>query len=246
MKILLALPHMGEPCHASRVAAFHEATDGRHEVYVYPRSRSLLAYGFNEAWCEFANGVYDLFAMLHADHGPKGRDGRPWLDTLVEEMDGFGVMHAVAAIKDHRGLTSTGLSTTGMFDPVRRLSVRELFALPETFGAEHCPDFVLGQVLLPNTGVMLVRREGFPLDLFDGFAVWDKVVKVEGKWRAHVDPEDWWFGRTCARLGVRVGGTRKVITHHFGGMDYSTEQTWGQQEHDEEYLVWKYEQSTKP
>lgn len=234
--VFLSLPRLGSPEFENGVAAFVTATDDKFDVTVDPRCSSLLAFGFNQSFCRFANGAFDHFVMLHADHGP----ANGWLDVLLREMDGYGVMHAVAAIKDGRGLTSTALGDADDdFSLIRRITTKELFGLPETFDYGDCAK-VLGYgsstgCLLPNTGVMAVRRAGFPFDRFDGFGIRDRIDVVDGKLSPRVAPEDWRFGRWCALNGVRVGGTRKIVTHHFGRADFNTSQPWGDWETDLNY-----------
>lgn len=266
--VLLALPCIGNPHLGSCWAAFQRASNDRMLVMMSPRNTSLLAFGFNQSWCDFANGTYDYFAMLHADHAPSDF----WLDVMMEEMDngGYGVMHAVAAIKDERGLTSTALGRRREpWGPLRRLTLHEIHKLPETFALEDCVRTFQDErydCLMPNTGVMLVRREGFPFDKFTGFCISDRVVvdrnhrhgnaacplNVTGicqhcvmadearksrctcsQYSCQVEPEDWAFGRWCARNGVKVGGTRKVTTNHYGSACFNNSSGYGTWQRDE-------------
>jgi hypothetical protein len=234
--VFLALPRLGDPALESCVSAFVRASEDKLHVTVRPRNCSLLAYGFNNAWCEFLNGGFDYFAMLHADLEARG----PWLDTLMNEMgDRFGVMHAAVAIKDEFGLTSTAIGGCMAFDPVRRLTLKELHKLPETFGYEETKSLQPLRHdwgLLPNTGCLLVRRDGFPVRKFTGFSISDMVVQSEdGQFRCYVDPEDWAFGRFCKREGVEVGCTRKIETVHYGRAAFSNIEPWGRYETDENY-----------
>ncbi len=231
--VLLALPRLGPPEYESCFAAFCKASADRVNVTVSPKVSSLLAFGFNQSWCDFVNGDYDYFAMLHADVHPKENG---WLDILVDDLEAskFGVMHAPVAIKDDRGLTSTAVGLP--HEPYRhyqRLSIKEMARLPEVFGYEEAAkelNFLhVGGCLLPNTGCLLVKREGFPIEEFTGFHILDQVVRNSKKQMVSlVAPEDWEFGRWCARNGVKVGCTQRVHTHHFGRSAWMTDRRdWG-------------------
>lgn len=231
--VLMALPRLGQPEFEQCQAAMCFASADRFGVTMDPQPSSLLAFGFNKAWCNFANGPFDYFAMLHADIFPHG----PWLDTMIDELEngGYGVLHAAVAIKDTRGLTSTAIgSVDDLFGLVRRITVTELQKLPETFGYPEAIKVLEmpekpRHGILPNTGVMLVKRDGFPFDSFRGFGIIDQISKgADGKWKADVEPEDWAFGRWCGRNGVKVGCTRRVTTSHMGRASFPNNEAWGQ------------------
>lgn len=227
-KVLLALPRLGNPVFENGVAALVHASDDRIDMTAEPRDCSLLAYGFNIAWCKFANDPsYTHFAMLHADvHA-----SMYWIDTLIYECKDFDVVHAPVAIKDDRGYTSTGLGLPFQpFGRVRRITTKELQRLPQTFdGPTACA--VLGEpadyCLLPNTGCMLVKRENFPFNGFPGFQITDRVYHDGEKFCPQVEPEDWAFGRWCCKAGVRVGATTKVVTTHYGRAEFRSDRAWG-------------------
>ena len=115
--------------------------------------------------------------------------------------------------------------------------------------------------LLPNTGCMVVRWDprwrkfpGFAMcdqlaiEMEDGRLVSptydflnkvdDELPEVQGKVIARGISEDWNFGLWCARHGMRVGGTRKVITNHWGVGCFVSAQQWGE-ERDESYFKLK-------
>ncbi len=237
-RVLMALPRTGRPEMETMLAAFVNATDDRFRVVMVPRDCSLLAYSFNMSFCEFRNDpTLSRYIMLHSDVYPHG----VWLDVLAEEMDkgGFDVIHAPCAIKDGRGLTSTAVGSVREFDPVRRITTHELQELPDTFGYEEYRqryNTPANWFLLCNTGCLVVKRDRFPFEAFQqqgGFSVLDAIgTNKEGKWEAGVEPEDWRFGRFCAKNGLRVGCCRKVETEHYGRFGYITSRAWGEWKHD--------------
>jgi hypothetical protein len=186
---------------------------------------SLLANNFNRLWCEALNTRAERgwthFAMHHADVSAEPR----WLDTLLAEMDRVAadVLSVVIPLKDERGLTSTAVRTPGR-DDFRRLTLREVMALPPTFAAA---DVALDKVLLVNTGLWLCR---FTAPWVEGvcFEVRDRIYQDEaGRFRAAVLPEDWNFALWCADHGLKVFATRAVKVTHRGGQDYGNDTAWG-------------------
>src|SRR5215471_18433913 len=129
------------------------ASDGKRlDVHFEFNQGSLLALSFNALWCRALNlakaGGLDYFAMLHTDVGPNNG----WLDALVAELDatGLDVLSVVVPIKDPRGVTSTALARDDgdPFGVFTRLTMQEVFRLPETFTSAD----VGGRPLLVNTG----------------------------------------------------------------------------------------------
>ncbi len=287
-QVFLAMPsYNGVASETFRAAHFLAAglKDGDYPygVMISERSQcSLLAFGFNQLWADCANATdvtYDYWGMLHADLCPSGL----WLEVMIEEMEKYDldVIHAPAAIKDARGVTSTAVGRwDDRWGTIRKISATELQALPETFtihdlpaswskhwddedGADKRKCRRAGYCLLPNTGCLLVRlRKDGKADprwrRFRGFEINDRlgalqgttgegtakrqhfIVPVEdpawngdGRIVAQVAPEDWNFGRWCAAQGLRVGGTRKVTTQHFGRGVYQTDKAWGTWAKDE-------------
>lgn len=177
---------------------------------------SLLPHTFNECWALALNlyqaGDLDLFAMIHAD--VEAQPG--WLDTLHAEMDASGadLVSAVVSIKDKRGLTSTGVDDTGDRWSVRRLTLREVFALPETFTSEH-----VGAPLLVNTGLWLCRLGAWALDV--SFEIESTIRNEGGRYVARCVPEDWAFSRRLHSLGRKLAATRKVEVNHWGPSSWS-------------------------
>jgi hypothetical protein len=229
-------------------------------VYPEPRGSSLLANLFNSYWCEALNaqrGGVDVryFAMLHADIIPA--DG--WLDQLLHDLEetGADLMAAVCPLKDSRGLTSTAIDDPE--DPwcvYRRLTLTEVHALPEVFGAADCgyPD----RLLLANTGCWICRFDR-PWRFRVHFEINDRVVfRAENSWcmdfgdktdeevgyvldgecgkgsfQAQGMSEDWNFSRQLGRLGGKVLCTRRVALKHMGENTFPNSEPWGEFKEDE-------------
>lgn len=238
--IALAQPH-NHLVHGFTQRAVAQCTR-RH--YVSPKEHAFgdISHNFNVLWAsalnERAEAGYTHFAMVHADINPQ--DG--WLDALLDEMDRVDadILSVVIAIKDNRGLTSTGIRRPGSWG-CRRLCMTEIMALPPTFCAadlaELEPDVATGHAFLAiNTGLWVCRLPGagWP-DAFPGFSSRHRLA-----WRDHVcyadfDSEDWRFSEWAANQGLRVFATRAVYATHHGDMGFPNDSAWGS---------WTTEQST--
>lgn len=188
---------------------------------------SLLAHGFNLLWVEALNGrkrgEYTHFAMQHSDVEPEAG----WLDVLLAELDrtGLDVLGVPVPLKDTRGLTSTavGRADGDPWRPMRRLTLTEVHALPETFTSDD-----VGGPLLLNTGLWVCRLGGWSERVW--FEINDRIAAdPDGEFVALVEPEDWNFSRQLHRLGVRVGATRKVRLTHRGPVPFTNARPWGQE-----------------
>lgn len=213
-------------------------TRGRCRVGQFSRRASLLAWAFNDMWCEAINlarrGQVTRFAMLHADVVPlpcPGDGGRPpaWADALervLQETDA-DVASAVIPIKDTRGLTSTAIGDP--LDPwrqIKRLTVREALALPESFRAADCG--FPGRPLLVNTGLWMCRLDRGDWHRRVHFEIRDRVVEGDdGDLRPQTIPEDWGWSRRLWQLGVDVVATRAVAVEHVGRIGFVSDQPWG-------------------
>lgn len=213
----------------------------------------LLAFNFNHLLCQALNNRARLgitrFLLWHADICPTIEDP---LSVMSDEMDRLGLqaLSAVVAIKDKRGLTSTGLDMSGLPEcadrpwATRRLTMAEVVKLPETFNASEAaagidfwdPDH--RPVLLINTGLMMLDlRTDWLTEMIEHEAAWftirDRIVRdAEGHFRAHCEPEDWNFSRKMARRGVRYAATRKIPINHPGRLDYGNVSAWGEHQRD--------------
>lgn len=171
---------------------------------------SLLAMTFNKLWCQALNtrqrDKLTHFAMHHSDI--EAENG--WLDKLLEEQQrtGADVLSVVVPIKDERGVTSTGLHTL-KDSSTRRLTMKEIMELPETFDAEMA-GAKEGECLAINTGLWIcdftkpwVEDVYFMIE--DGIGRRDNGLFVPGTLS-----EDWFFSAQCAKKGLKVMATRKV------------------------------------
>ena len=231
--IFLGCPHYGNVLWPT-CAALLTASMRRFPL-ITGEQASLLCHNFNRLWCEALNLRVQPnvprrpthFAMLHADLAPDPG----WLDVLYDELErtGADVISVVNAIKDHRGLTSTGLMnrTTGR---IRRLTMSEIMRFPETFDAAGCghPD----KILAVNTGCWLARLDRPWVDDFPGFTILDGVQRIGEQRIAAVLSEDWHASRWWADNGVKVVATRKVVTAHYGGFAFRNDSAWGSWQYD--------------
>lgn len=198
---------------------------------------SATPYSFNMNWCAALNAkkAYPIsdWAMIHDDVCPEG----PWLDVLMDERDrtGADVVAAAIPIKNGKGLTSTAVDYPGYEWKPRKLSMTELFELPETFGAEDVPWREPGACLLPNTGLWVCKFDDWCEKIC--FQFQDRIVKTKnGDFQPQFIPEDWDFGRQLAQLGLKVMVTRKVKLYH-ERKEFHNHSQWGGQTKDEEFFT---------
>jgi len=206
-----------------------KATDGRFDIAPGVAWTSLLPYTFNLLWAGFLNMRRDrpvkYVAMIHDDIRPQ--DG--WLDVLVDELErtNADMVSAVVPIKDNRGITSTGVDDTGDEWNPRRLSMTEVFMLPETFG-----DADLGFPVLLNTGLWVARFDR-PWVENVNFRQGDKIECINGQWVPQTRPEDWDFSRQLRSHGCKLMATRKVrLTHERA--EWHNTAPWGKWQSDED------------
>lgn len=244
-RIYLALPHYaGKIDSLALTAIFASGSNGA--VYTKTRGHSLLAYNFNQMWCEALNmrkthGI-SHFAMLHDDVIPMDKN---WLGTLSNEIVSTGgdVVSVVVPLKGHTGLTSTAqeedhdIECAGLIMPTgrleikkfkdswacRRFTMQEIFNLPETFTLPN---------ILINTGCFIadIRK---PWAERVVFTIMDMIVKQpNGRFSPVVLSEDWNFSKQVRREGGIIYATRKVEVSHRGMNDYVNNVPWGTERHD--------------
>ncbi len=232
-KIFIAIPHSGTLCEGIVSATVHAT---RNLFGVAPAGFGCLTHNFNRLWCQALNmrlsEEFTHFAMIHSDVTPQPY----WIDTLLEEMEvtGADVVSAVVAIKNDRGLTSTGIGKPDSW-AVRRLTLTEVHALPYTFSIDDI-QHESGEYLAINTGCWIADITRPWVDDFPGFSVQNMIGRdPHGAFHAVFFPEDWEFGRWLAEQGRRVFATTQVSTIHHGNRGYSSETAWGTMKTDEEY-----------
>lgn len=233
-KTFLGMPGYGRQS-AKAGRALWRARRDMSNVAVEYQAGSLLACNFNKLWCTALNMVHrgervDYFAMLHDDVGAQDF----WLDTLIEEMEAknLDVLGVVVPIKDLRGMTSIAVHTPGdNWNPECRLTMHDVFELPETFTSEDLG----GQKLLLNTGCWVARwNQEWCRQV--RFTINDRIVfdKPQNAYRPEVESEDWYFSRLLNDMGLKIGATRKVTVRHEGDVEFTNELPWGTDSFDHE------------
>lgn len=258
--VFVAVPRYGPVEWAMACAILnqvHDPENPRFEPEARSISSSLLANGFNRMLCACLNeekkqpGRWHRFAMCHADIVPRWVVGDNlklgWLDGLAEEQDRVDawIIHAVAAIKDMRFLTSTGVGDCDdEWGLIRRLTIHEIHQLPETFNVRDVMElpgpWPQNPHLVPNTGCHMMRVDArlrqFALER--GYVIKDRIVENPntGELVAQVVPEDWGVGHWCGQHSIPVWGTTKIRIAHCGQLEYDVDTPCGQWEEDRHFL----------
>lgn len=226
--VFLGMPGYGTVTARSARAFWRPCRDPTRVVWEY-RAGSLLAQNFNRLWCLALNAArrgkrIDYFAMLHDDVEPEGF----WLDDLIEELESqqLDVLGVVVPIKEPMaGVTSLALDRGDgdSWNPLCRLTMREIHSLPETFTSAD-----VGHPLLLNTGCWVCRFDPAWARLVH-FEINDRIVLDEAtdSYVAQCEPEDWAFSRTLHQLGLRIGATRRIRLTHTGAVPFPNDQRWG-------------------
>jgi protein-L-isoaspartate O-methyltransferase len=211
---------------AAAGAAFWRASADMSRVHCEYRQGSLLASNFNQLWCGALNVVHqggqlDYFAMLHDDVGPLAVGPEHyWLDMLIDELEAnnLDVLSVVVAIKDRRGMTSMALQhPSEEWLPYARLSMYDVYQLPETFTADD-----LGKPLLLNTGCWVAKwNQEWARQVH--FSIEDRIVfnTACNRYQAQTVPEDWHLSKQFNSLGLKIGATRKIAVNHRGQQDFA-------------------------
>lgn len=203
--------------------------DGTCRCIQLQASSSLLNHCFNTLWASALSFREKIglthFAMIHSDVSPD----RFWLNTLLDELTRLDadVVSAVIPMKDHKGLTSTGIQTDDPWE-TRRLTMREVMNLPETFSAKD-----VGGPLALNTGLWVCDfTKPWCEDLV--FNSRERIVrKSDGDYESQVISEDWLMSQRLNQLGCKLYATRKVGVSHEGSIGFTNEYAWGQWDRDE-------------
>jgi len=215
-------------CEASVVMS-----SSKHQMTFMPSEFGDIPHNFNMGWCAALNlqqeRGFTHWAMIHSDI----RTSPYWLDTLIGEMDRVNadIMTTIIAIKDWRGLTTTGIRHFGLWGS-RRYTMREIFQLPETFSIEDTDEPT--EILAINTGCWVCRfpRAGWPWK-FPGFKNEHRIVWRKGQATPEFDSEDWFFSEWAASQGLRVFATRKAEVFHIGRQEFGNNAIWGMQQTDD-------------
>lgn len=236
--IVLGMPGYGRMTAAAGAAFYCASADMTNVLRIY-QNGSLLASNFNQLWCAALNLCHqgkriDYFAMLHDDVGPLdyGPD-RYWLDMLIDELESkqLDVLSVVVPIKDSRGMTSMALQhPDDNWMPYARLSMHDVYELPETFTAED-----VGRPLLLNTGCWVAKFNPEWAEQVH-FSIEDRIVfnRAANRYQAQTVPEDWHFSMQLNSLGLKIGATRKIPVNHRGETDFTNTKSWGSHVYDSE------------
>jgi hypothetical protein len=213
------------------------ATTRQLNVVSSPSINSVLPANFNEHLCSAWNmreshGVTH-FAMLHGDVDPQSG----WFDVLFDELAATNadVISAIIPIKNHDGWTSTAIGHRLPNGKPwnQKLTMHDVFTLPETFGIEDTPWHGTGEHLLLNTGCMAFRLDPWVRDFLlgesFGFETWCEENE-DGKVLPLCLSEDWRFSLWCAKYGLRSVATRKVKLNHWGPKPFGNGVPWGNPE----------------
>jgi len=232
-RIVLGMPGYGRQSAGAGRSFWHACRD-MSRVWNYYQCGSLLASNFNQLWClalnlSHAGERVDYFAMLHDDVSADDY----WLDTMIAELEDnhLDILGAVVPIKDTRGMTSLALDGDDNWLPFARLSMHDIYELPETFTSAD----LANKPLLINTGCFVVKwNQDWCRQV--RFEINDRIVfnRACNRYQAQTEPEDWYFSRLCHEIGLRIGATRKVAIRHQGDMEFSNTMPWGSQKFDYE------------
>ena len=236
MKVLVAIPTYDGNNNYGVTKRILDA--GRRDLTITFTSRqsSFLTLGFNEFWCMALNDRrYDYLVMLHADLPP---NTDRWVSMLIKTCESVhaDVLSVVSPLKMETGATSTALTRERVFGHHRRLTLKEVYKLPETFNAEHAAKLFGWSgdtTLLVNTGCMVVSMKKRATLETMLFTTNNWIFKdPDGKFRAVSEAEDWNWSVQAKDRGLSVWATRAIPLVHVGTKEYSNESAWGD-EHDE-------------
>lgn len=232
-RIAAALP--GLNWQYSAVAGMLSATRGLHDIT--PLNSSNGFDDMNTLWVNALNmahrGEITHFAMLHSDIHPS----IGWIDILASEMQRLGadLVSTVVALKDNRGLTSTGVGDErDPWNAFRRFTMREIHSiLPETFSIADTPH--PDKYLLHNTGCWLadLRNPAWRTTDENGWLTATLSFPIaaqmmpDGTIEHRRESEDWYFSRMLSKLPLKTFATRKVSATHYGNTPYVNNKPWG-------------------
>lgn len=243
-KIVLGMPGYGKQTSSAGRAFWRACRDMTNVVNEYSPG-SLLACNFNKLWCTALNMAnsgerVDYFAMLHDDIGCEDF----WLDSLIDELEAkqLDVLCVAVPIKDSRGITSIALHHKGdNWNPECRLSMHDIYELPETFTSAD----VGGFPLLLNTGCWVCK---FDMEWATRvhFEINDRIVfdRTTNAFYPEVESEDWYFSRLLNELELKIGATRKIAVKHEGDAEFPNTFAWGSKAYDTESC--KYPRKVSP
>ncbi len=239
MKILLVQPtYDGTVSRDAAAMMAHAQVNTKTPIVAWSGETSFLTLQFNKFWCMALNdSAVTHFVMLHADVIPKDTK---WLNKLLTLADGKNadVLSVVCRLKRDDGITSTALGKVGEYGNFRRLTLKEVRRLPETFNAQDVEklfEWEGANRLLVNTGCMVVRMQKRSVLETMRFTVnnWIKKDK-RGKFYPLSEPEDWEWSVQAADNGLSVWATRALGLKHVGRKEYDSFADEGLEQDNEE------------
>jgi hypothetical protein len=201
-----------------------------------PRSANPVKnHRYRPAWDKgwaYAAGETDVgpvtdFIMVHSDVCPE--PGR-WVQVVLEERRRVNadVLSCVIALKDDRGLASTGMMKWGRDDTphqIKKFSVAECLRFGRSFDAAAAG--FPGECLLLNTGLWCCDLTQ-PWARKLCFRSYDTILfDADGEATAASTGEDWLFSMDCYRLGLRTFATNALVVKHQGIFQYPNSVPWG-------------------
>lgn len=221
----------------SHAALWRGATTRQLNLIASPSRNSVLPENFNGHLCAAMNmreehGVTH-FAMLHGDIEPQ----TGWLDILLDELAASkaDIISAVVPIKCNKGETSTAIGERlpNGRPKHKKLTMHDVFKLPETFGIEDTP--WPDKQLWLNTGCMLFDINApWVVDFLRagafGFETW--IEERDGLFLSCALSEDWRMSAWAADQGLRCVATRKVLLSHWGNHPFGNNAPWGQEKYN--------------
>lgn len=242
--VFLGMPSYDGKCSFGAAEGyFIKPTLGKLDLVRAHDSSSFLTKSFNTFWTAALNarcrGVTH-FAMIHADIIPHQFG---WLDILYSELveRDADVVSVVSPIKSQHGWTSTAIGDIGLGQTdswnCRRLTLHEVYKLPETFDAADVQSqFGYEGGLLLNTGLWICRLDRPWCDnIF--FDVFNRMIRnPDGSYHRHALSEDWLFSAVLNLHGAKICATRKVTLTHDGCAGFTSDHAWGTEQTDQVFV----------
>lgn len=233
-RIFIGIPAYGETLHSSFLAARENASAKNRVAHISVMNLSSLTMCYNALLTGALNlrkkGVTH-FLLWHSDIIPLEDC---WLDTLLDEMNRFDadVISAFSPLKDHTGLTSTGLLVESSEEekkdaPWRDVKV-ERFSLKDLY-ANHPVTFTHEKMML-NTGLMLIdlRKPWLYQGKMPCFQFQDSIeLHEDGDYRVAGYPECVLLAKVAHERKAKFYATRKVLLSHYGQMGFTNSAPWG-------------------
>lgn len=252
--VALCMPrYSNSVAHYKAASAFYHGP-GNIKRAIFEASTSLAIRCFNLLLCNVLNArkehAFTHMGFLHDDICPD----HGWLKTLVEEQEAHNVdfLSAVVPIKTGHGLTSTAVDLKIGREHewmLRRLTMKEVFQLPETFGIKDIPFALPESRLLLNSGCWVMRLDAvkdiFPLENECGknrvanlfFSDEARIIQLaDGTYVAQDISEDWDWSRKILSLGLTTKATRKAGLFHAQEV-FNNKEVWGVWDKDEAYFL---------